>query len=267
MNIFLHEFKTYLKSVLIWSLALVLIIMVFLSIFTSFAIDAAVFSQMMSSFPKELLVAFGMENFDWSNILGFFAVVFLFCQLCLAIQAANYGFGLVSIEERELTADFLLAKPVSRSRILTSKLLAALVALTITNAVVWVTSFAAVHAFQNENGYNSTALLLLLASIVILQLFFFSVGLLISLLVKRVRSITPFSLALAFGMYFLNAFSDMAGGIKLEIISPFKQFDANYIIRNTAYDAPLALLCAAVIVASVAGSYWLYSRRNIRAAV
>ena len=57
-----------------------------------------------------------MNNLDMSSVLGFFSFVFLFCQICLAIQAANYGFSLVSVEERELTADFLLAKPVAVPR-------------------------------------------------------------------------------------------------------------------------------------------------------
>ena len=267
MNIFLHELRMSLKSVLTWSVSLVLLIVVFLSVFSSFDMNAAAFNNMLASFPRELLIAFGMENMDWSTILGFFAIVFLFCQLCLAVQAANYGFALVSVEERELTADFLLAKPVGRPRILTSKLLASLTALTITNLVVWVSSFIAVNLFQNELGYDSALLVMLLGSIVVFQLFFLSVGLLISLLVKRVRSVTPFSMALAFGMYFLNAFSDMAGGIKLEVISPFNQFDPNYIINNAAYNLPLVLLCVAIIVVSLAASYWLYSKRNIRSAV
>ena len=68
-----------------------------------------------------------MNGIDLATVLGYFGLVFLFVQLCLAIQAANYGFALVSVEEREWTADFLLAKPVGRSQIMTSKLLAALV--------------------------------------------------------------------------------------------------------------------------------------------
>ena len=87
--------------------------------------------------PKELLAAFGMDTIDLSTVLGYFSFILMFAQLCLAIQAGNYGFGLVSIEESELTADFLMTKPVSRVRILTSKLLAVLANLIITNLVVW----------------------------------------------------------------------------------------------------------------------------------
>ena len=116
MNIYLHELKTKLPSVLIWSASLAILILVFLSMFQGFAADAAMVTELMNSFPKELLIAFGMTDMDFSTILGFFGLIFVFCQICLAIQAANYGVGLVSVEETEWTADFLLSKPVRRDK-------------------------------------------------------------------------------------------------------------------------------------------------------
>jgi ABC-2 type transport system permease protein len=164
-----------------------------------------------------------------------------------------------------LTADFLLSKPVSRTQVLTSKLLAALTSLTITNLVVWVSSFAAISLFRGEREYEPLTLLLLLLSIVIFQLFFLSVGLVISLLVKRVRSVTPYSLGLGFGSYVLSAFSGVFGEVKLELITPFKHLDAAYIVQHSAYDTPLVLLNVAVTLVSLAASYWLYLRRDIPA--
>jgi putative exporter of polyketide antibiotics len=142
-NIYTHEFRTRLKSVVIWSLAMAAMILFFFSIFPGFAEQAALMKDLLAKFPRELLAAFSMDNMDLSSVLDFYSLVFLFVQLCLAIQAGNYGFGLVSIEESELTADFLLSKPVSRTQVLTSKLLAALTSLTITNLVVWFRSHLA----------------------------------------------------------------------------------------------------------------------------
>ncbi|MBN1668837.1 MAG: hypothetical protein JW862_17225, partial [Anaerolineales bacterium] len=99
------------------------------------------------------------------------------------------------------------------------------------------------------------------------QLFFLTVGTLISLLVRRVRTVTPYAMALAFGLYLISAFGDMLGDAKLELISPFKHFDANYIIANQAYDLPLVSISGAAILVSIVGSYWLYARRNIPSAV
>jgi ABC-2 type transport system permease protein len=265
MNIYKHEFKSNLKSVLIWSGSISALILVFMSIYPGFSKDAALLQEAMANFPKELLIAFGMTNMDWSNVLGYFGLIFLFCQICLAIQAANYGFSLVSIEENELTADFLLAKPVNRPKIMTNKLLAALTGLTITNIVVWISSFLFIPLFNSGKEYPVKSLVMLLLSIVVFQLFFLSVGMVISLLVKRVRNVTPFSMALVFGLYILNAFGGMLGEKSLEIISPFKHFDPNYILKNAAYD-PLVLISVTIILIAVIGSYMLYTRRNILSA-
>jgi ABC-2 type transport system permease protein len=244
---------------------LVAIILIFFSIFPSFADQAALLNETMSKFPPALLAAFGLNQVDLSTVLGFFSFIFLFAQLCLAIQAGNYGFGLVSIEETELTADFLVSKPVSRAQILNSKLLAAFTSLIITDVVVWVSSIASFILFNSGRSYDTHTLVLLLLSLVIFQLFFLSLGLVISLLVKRVRSVTPYALGLGFGMYVLSAFSGLEGVSVLELITAFKHFDPNYIIQHVAYNTPLVLLDLAVTIVSLAVSYSLYLRRDIPA--
>jgi ABC-2 type transport system permease protein len=265
MNIYLQEFKMRFRSVVTWSIAVAAVLLVFVSLFSSFAAQAASVNEMMSKFPPQLLSAFGLNGVDLSTVLGYFGFVFLFVQLCLAIQAANYGFSMVSIEEREWTADFLLTKPVKRSQILTSKLLAALSGLTVTNVIVWAGSFGFLALFTAGSTYAATPLVLLLLSIVVFQLFFLSVGLVVSLLVKRIRSVTPYAMGLGFGMYVLSVFGDMLGTSVLEKITPFKHFDPNYILQHQAYDVPLVLISVMVILISLLGGYALYVRRDIPA--
>lgn len=267
MNIFFHEFKSYLKSAGIWSVAIFLIILIYFSAFKTIAVEAEDITRLMSSFPEELLIAFGMNNMNFGTLLGFFGAVFLFCQICLAIQASNYGFSMLSIEERELTADFLLPKPISRGKILTAKLLAAFLALTVTNLSVWVSSFFVINLVRDGRDYDTNALVMVLGTVVIFQLFFLAVGMVISLLMKRVRSVIPLSMALAFGMYILNIFGNMLGENTFEVISPFTQFDPNYIINNGSYNYPLAMISVSVILIAIPASYLLYQKRNVASAV
>lgn len=266
MNIYKHEFRMNFRAVITWSIALILIMFLMMSLFSGFAADAELLNETLAAMPPELLAAFGMTNIDLGSVLGFYGFMFSFVQICLAIQAANYGFSLVSMEERELTADFLLAKPVTRNKIMTSKLLSALTGMAITNIVVWITSFVVVTLFRDGREYDAQALVLLLLSTALFQLFFLAVGMVISLLVKRVRNVTPYSMALVFGMYVLNAFGNMLGQETIEVISPFRQFDPQYITTNVAYD-PLILLSVVIIIVSIVGSYRLYTRRNIPAPV
>lgn len=265
-NIYKHEFRTRLKSVVIWSLAVTTLVVIFFSFFSVFADQAALMNEMLARFPPEMRAAFGLDRMDLSTVLGYLSFIFLFVQLCLAIQAGSYGFGLLSIEESELTADFLLSKPVSRTQVLNSKLLAALTSLALTDLLLWVSSFTAISLFRGEREYETGTLILLLFSLVIFQLFFLSVGLVVSLLVKRVRSVTPYALGLGFGTYVLSAFSGVFGDVTLELLTPFKHLDAAYIVQNGTYDTPLLLLNATVTLVSLVASYWLYSRRDIRAA-
>jgi len=267
MNIYMHEFKMKLRSVLTWSVSLTLLIIIFMSLFTSLGKDAELLNETMAQMPPELLTAFGMTGTDLSTVLGFYSFTFLFCQICLAIQAANYGFGLVSVEETDMTADFLLAKPVGRTSILTNKVLAAITSLTITNAIVWISSFIAINMFRGDKDYDTQTLMLLLLSIIIFQLFFLSVGMVISLLMKRVRSVTSASMALAFGMYVLSAFAGMLGADSFDLITPFKHFEPNAIVANGAYDTSLVMISVVAIVVSLGGSYVLYAKRNIQTAI
>lgn len=267
MNIYKHELKMKIGSIISWSIAIIAILFIFMAMFGSLAEDTEILNEALAGMPEELLMAFGMDGIDMSTVLGLFGLAFTFCQVCIAIQAANYGFALVSVEETDMTADFLLAKPVSRTRIMTSKLLAALTALTITNIVVWVTSFVTISLFRDGRPYDQQALILLLASVLLFQLVFLTVGVLISLLMKRVRNVTPYTMALVFGAYILNAFGGMLGEDTIELITPFKHFDPNYILQNAGYDVPLVLISVVLIVIAVAGSYRLYTRRNIQTAM
>jgi ABC-2 type transport system permease protein len=267
MNIFVHELKTKIKSITIWAGSIAALTLIFMSLFKAFSTQSAMVNDLMKSFPQELLIAFGMVDMDFSTVLGFFGLLFVFSQVCLAIQAANYGVGLVSIEETEWTADFLLSKPVSRIQIMTSKLLAALTSLAITQGVVWASSFLFINIFRQGQEYQTKPLVLLLLSMIIFQLFFLTVGMVISLLVKRVRNVLPFSMALVFGLYILNAFGGMIGEQSLEILSPFKHFTPSYIIRHAAWDWPLVMVSIGLIIISSIGSYVLYARRNIASAV
>jgi ABC-2 type transport system permease protein len=135
----------------------------------------------------------------------------------------------------------------------------------LTTLIAWAGSLIALATYGGGRTYDRSTLILLMISLPIFQLFFLSVGLAVSLIVKRVRSVTPYSLALGFAAYVLAAFTGVVGDVKLELITPFKHFDPAYIVQHGALNTPLVLLDVAVTVIALALSYWLYIRRDIPA--
>ena len=261
--IYRYEIRQRWSSVGIWAGSLAGLLLIFMALFPSFSADMAAMNQILDNFPPEFKAVFGLNALNLATLEGYFGFCFVFCQLCLAIQAANYGLSLVSVEEDDLTADFLLTRPLSRSVILTSKLLASLTSLLVTQIVFWAVSLASIALFRGDAPYEPRAIVLLLGSGVIFQLIFFSLGLLISLLVWRMHSVTPWSLGLAFGTYVISAFSGILGDVRLEYLSPFKHFDPGRIISEMQYDTTLVVVDAALVIIAIAASYWLYQRRDI----
>ena len=122
MNIFTYELKMYRNSIIIWSISIAGLLVLFMGIYPSMAADAALMDMILENYPEAMLKAFGMAgSLSLSSVLGYFTFTFAFVQLCLAMQSSYYGFHFLSVEERELTADFLMSKPVSRRRIIISK--------------------------------------------------------------------------------------------------------------------------------------------------
>lgn len=264
MNIFMYELKTYRKSIAIWSLSILALFLMFMAFYPTMASDAALLDLMLENYPEELLKAFGMGgSLSLSSVFGYFAFTYAFVQICLAIQSSNYGFHFLSVEERELTADFLMSKPVSRTRIIVSKFFAAFTSLTITNVFVWLGSFGSILLFRDGHEYETKNLIMLLLTTTLFQLFFLSVGMIVSVSVKKVRSVLSYSMALSFGLYILNTLRSIIGGKILGILSPFYHFEPGYILENGEYNMAMVLISVCVIIISIAASYFLYLKRNI----
>ena len=52
MNMFIHELKAYRKSTIIWSLSLMVIVVLFMSMFPSFSRDIVDFKKLLEGFPE-----------------------------------------------------------------------------------------------------------------------------------------------------------------------------------------------------------------------
>lgn len=262
-HIYRYELRRRLRSVLYWSLGILAVNLLYMAFYVPFAEQAALINQALADFPPAFRAAFGLGETDLSTVLGFYTLIFLMVQLMFAVQAGNYGVGLLSQEESQFTADFLLTKPVSRGEVVVSKYLAGLTALLLTNAAAWVSAFASIEAFRQGHPYDPGTLALMLGSAVIFQCFFYHVGLALSQMVRRVRNVLPYSLGLGFGMYVLSALSDIGEEVKLEWISPFKHFSPTYIVNHQALEMRFVWLNLGISLLALAFAVWRYLRRDI----
>lgn len=266
LNIFKYELKGHFKSIAWWSISNVLLILLFFSLYPTFGEDAALMEKIMENYPEEMLKAFGMSTaLPLSSVLGYLVFCFAFIQLLFAIQASQYGFGILSVEEREFTADYLMSKPVSRLSILTAKVSAALSSLLTTLIISSLGLIISVQLFNNGHDFEWQPILVLLSSVFWFQLTFLAIGLMVSVILRRIRNVLSFSLGLAFGTYILNAVRAIIDGDILGYLTPFYYFDPSYILINGAYDLSLAAISFGILILASVVTVWLYLKRDIYA--
>lgn len=264
MNIYKFEFKMLGKSVLTWGITIVGVFIMFMSFFPMFSKDSAILDSILANYPEEMLKMLGMASgLNMASVLGYLVFVYGFIQLFLAIQASNYGFSILTVEERELTADFLLSKPISRQHIIISKVMAAFTAIFITNIVLWGATFVSIILFAEGKTYEVSYLILFLFTTLLFQLFFMAVSMVISVSVKKVRSVLSFSMALSFGMYIINGIQNIVGGDILGYFTPFHYFDPSTILESGSLNISLTILSLVLIVGALISTYILYIKRNI----
>ncbi|RNC29085.1 MAG: hypothetical protein AWM53_01005 [Candidatus Dichloromethanomonas elyunquensis] len=262
MNIFLHELRAYRKFTMTWTLSLMAVAILFFAMFPSISRQAEEFKQIIESYPETLRVALGLSIENIGSILGFYSYIFIYISVVGAVQAMNLGISIISKEVREKTADFLLTKPVTRSKIMTSKLLAALTSLVVTN-VLFLGTATAMALLVETKPFSITVFLLLSLSLFFIQLIFLALGILLSVLIIKIRSVLSISLGTVFGLFFIGALAATTKDDLLRYLSPFKYFNFSYIIQHSGYESSSLTVAVCFIILSIVTSYLIYSRKDI----
>ncbi|MFD0590385.1 ABC transporter permease subunit [Paenibacillus sp. GCM10027627] len=262
MNMYWHELRMYRGTMIGWTVALAGMAVMFMSMYPAFAEDAEQVQDMMKSLPEAVIQAVGLQIDGVATLLGFYSYIFLNIALCGAIQAMQLGTSIVSKETREKTADFLLTKPVTRGAVLTSKGLAALTVLAVTNVFYFGVSALMAYSVQRES-FSFDTFALINGSLFGLQLMFLAIGFAAALLFPRLKTVLPLSLGSVFGFFMLSAVSEWTGDGPLRYVTPFQYFERSYIVEHGAYE-PAFLIAGAVMVAGCIGfSFVRYLKRDV----
>lgn len=262
MNIFLRELKASVKSLLIWSGVLTLLIIIAIAKFAAFAGDPSS-AAILDAMPKGMLDALNMRSFNLTTLTGFYGIMFVYFGLMAAIAAAMWGSDSISKEERDKTVEFSLVLPVSRGRVVTAKALAALVDCAAFVLVTWGVSLVAVRSYAPDQAFHHF-LMLEMVSMFFLELIFLSVGLLLGCAMKRYKLSGSTAIGIILVTYFVSIITSMQSNLDfLKYLTPFKYFDAQELYRSGQLSPTFLIISAGIIVVCVTAAYLIYNRRDL----
>ncbi len=262
MNIFLRELKAGIKSLVIWSVVIILLIMIAVSKFSAFA-DNPEMLAILDAMPPAVLDALSMSAFNLTTVTGFYGLMFLYFGLMGATAAAMWGSEIISKEERDKTVEFSLVLPVSRSRVITAKALAALANCIAFVLITWGVSLVAVRSYSPDQAFYEF-LALEMAAMFLIELIFLAIGLLLGCAMKRYKRSASAAVAVILVTYFLSVMSVMDERLDfLKYVTPFRYYDAGELLHSGRMDGTYLLISAAIVGISVAGAYVAYNRRDL----
>jgi ABC-2 type transport system permease protein len=262
MNILLRELKANLRSLIIWGVIVILFVTVGISKFSAYYNNPEML-VILDKMPPALLEAFSFQAFNLTTIEGFFGVMFTYYGLLLSIAAAMWGSDIISKEERDKTVEFALTLPVTRSRVVTAKALAALVNCIGLLLITWVTSLVSSAQYEPGGAFYRFLALCMLA-LFLMQLIFLAIGLFLGCAMKQYRRASSVAVSVLLGTYFLSVISGLHQNLEfLKYFSPFKYYDAGLLLRESRFDPTFVVLSLVIVLAGMVGAYLTYARRDL----
>lgn len=262
MNIFLRELKANRKALIIWSVCMFLLILSGMAKYTAYS-SGGTMSEVFDKMPYSMRAMLGIGSFDVTTMSGFFAFLFPYIELTAAIHAVLLGSGIIAKEERDKTTEFLMVKPVSRTTIVTSKFLAALVNIVIVNVVSLFSCIVMVAAYNKGKDISSEVVLFLL-SMFIVQLIFLSLGALLSAFIRNVRASGSLATGILLGSFVISKITDLTDRVNaLNVLSPFKYFSYQNIVNGNGLSFGIVILSILLVAAFSVLTYFFYMKRDL----
>ena len=157
-----------------------------------------------------------------------------------------------------------MVKPVSRTFVITAKLLAAAVNVLVVTVVSLISSLVMVAAYNTGESINGE-LLSFFVSMLLVQFIFLALGALLAARMKKPKASGSLAAAILFGTYFVSKITDLTDRVNaINIFSPFKYFDFVKIVNGDGLDLIVVLLTLLVTVVFSALSYYFYLKRDLK---
>ena len=177
-------------------------------------------------------------------------------------MAVSISVNVFSREKRNKCMDFILTKPIKRIKIYIYKLAACLTVFILSNLIYILCTI--VIFFTKEDNYKFTleTLQLVLAPF-FTQMVFMSLGIFISVMFRKIRSVSVIASSVGIIALVLSTFINLLEKEYLYFFAPLKYFEPSYIVNSGSFDTKLVICAIILIVVAIFLSMKKYCNEDI----
>lgn len=264
MLIFKREIRAHFRSTIFWCAGIMFLVFAGMGKYEAgISSGENTMTELFNTLPDSLKSIFGIGVFDLSRAVEYYAVLFLYVGLMLALQSCMLASSIITKEEMDRTLEFLLVKPISRFRILSEKLLATLTISVLILLLTYGLSIVSLLRYAPWTEFSSE-LFLLMCSGFFLQLIFLSIGAFFGGSLKRPKLATAISSGILLFMYFLSMIVDLSKDLSfLRFLTFFKYYDAKDILISGHWPG-YVILSLSVSSLLLYGAFHFYQKRDMK---
>jgi ABC-2 type transport system permease protein len=238
---------------------------IFLNIvfYPTFKDQAAELQKSFENLPEAALQLFG-GSADFFSPVGFLnsQIFFLMLPMLLSILAIGLGTSLIGREEQDGTIETLLARPISRSRLLLGKAKAGSMVV----LIVALASLLTTVGLSRAVGLTEVSPLEMTAATfacLMLALSFGAIALLLTTIGRARGASLGIAAFIALGGYLISSLANTVSWLKTpSLFFPFHYYRSEEILRGTFHWSDI-LVFVAIIAACGAISWFSFRRRDI----
>lgn len=261
MTIVKHELRQSRTSFCIWTAAIGFLLVICVFLYPEMKSEMDSISDMFASMGA-FTAAFGMDKLNFGTLMGFYAIE---CGNVLGLGGAFYAslcaVNVLSKEEKNKTAEFLLTHPISRIRIITEKLTAVFIQIAAMNLMIYVLSAGAIAAIGEDILWKEFTLFHLAYYILQMEL----AGICFGISAFMRKGGVGIGLGFAAIMYFLNLIANIAKAAEfLKYITPFGYCEGSDIVVGGSLDGTMVVIGTLSGTTGIAAAYLKYTRKDIQ---
>ncbi len=261
MTVIRHELRQSRTSFLIWTGAVGFLLVICVFLFPEMKGEMEGIGQVFSSMGA-FTAAFGMDRLNFGSLTGYYAIE---CVNVLglggAFFSALHAAGMLSKEERDGTAEFLLTHPIGRSRIVTEKLAAVLIRITEMNLIIFALAVLSTVLIGENIPWKEYCLMHAACYLMQLEL----AGICFGISAFLCRGSAGAGLGIAILMYFLGLIANITESAAfLKYLTPFSYCSGADILSSGSLNGKLIAAGAVPGVAGILVSYLKYIGKDIR---
>jgi len=248
-------------SILWWSLGIGAFVALDVLLYITVKGDAAQLNAALSHLPTAVRSLFS-DGADLLSPTGFLSarIYYLLLPLLLTILSIGLGTSLIGKEEKQGTIELLLARPISRTRLLLGKVIAGLLILTCVSVVAALTAVATVHPAGLDVSRRDVALTTLASTL--LSILFGAIAFLLCALGRPWRgAATGIAALIAFASYLIASLESLVDGLKWPAkLSPYHYYQPNDMLSGASGKKVMLTYAVGIIALGVAA--WIGFRRR-----